>query len=271
MTRNIEDFIDGYGFILHKDRDGNLTDAGDSTQRTATVLLLNEDDVPKLVHLIDFVKLVFRPGEPVRHWAPGEWTGKPGSMSRDNFSPVLVLLASTKPLKPYTGVDLWTVVRVLFWRGGFLWNTVDIAGDKKPWYIIPDWIGFRNIATIIRGLCYTKSKAFILLYPLLIVLDLAIFIQSVIQVVQSWFEGPKKWKTSNDLNLAVDTIYTQRNLPTPLSVLGRLIYRHRRNAGDNNGRFKNMPGPYSAFASYYRDPKRHPPIHEVCKKSLMKI
>ena len=251
----LENYTDHEGFIGHHDKHGSLTDFGDSTQRTFSAVFLSH---PKYSYVFDLVSLISKDEddkyEPVRHWNKKKWFGQRGSMSRDNFTPLLIVCCT------YGLFWADSFMRTIFKRGGFLWNTVDIAGKKKPWYIPPDWIGCRNIATYLR---YKMLDSFVitaLFYVPLMLLDIPFFLQCVLQVVKSFFEKPGKWNTTDDLNLGLECLYIRDNFPTPVSYLGELIYFFRRPAGDDNGRY-DLPGPYSAWKSYFRHPTA-PPMYE---------
>lgn len=269
----ISEFIDQHGFVLHKSKNGKLDDAGDSTQRTFSLLFfkltecLNDDDrtvVRYSSYASTCLDLITLPsGEIKRHWDDSAWPGRPGSMSRDNLTPIILVLALSNPRR------LASLSFILFCRLGFLWNNTDISGKKKPWYVPNDWIGTRNIATILRGFMI-HYPLFRIFYPLLFILDFPMLMQAIFQVVHSWYESPKKgWHTSDDLNLSLEIIFTMDHLPTVTSYWARQIYSERSPAGDENG-YYDLPGPFSAWASYFRKPTA-PPMHLIGELELNRI
>jgi hypothetical protein len=271
--KDFESFVDEYGFIGHKDRKGNLTDFGDSTQRTFSWVTFNalndkyryDTELEKATHqYYTNIRIVFPKFELVRHWDDTHWPGQRGTMSRDNITPIIIALGLLG------SHFLPELIFELFKRGGFLWNSRDIAGDKKPWYIPNDWIGLRNISNICRGLIRKNAYWYVPLIFVLYVTDISILIQSVIQVIKSWFERPGSWNTTDDLNLSLETLMARSESPTLWSWVARLVYSLRGVAGDDFKRF-NMPwGPYSAWASYYRH-KSAPPMHRVGEECLKQL
>ncbi len=273
--RDISDFTDEHGFIGHKEwsdelQEYVLTDFGDSAQRTFSEYIFVSNNITFLreFHNRILVLISTSSGEYLRHWDPKEWTGRPGSMSRDNFTPILLTMF-------LYSLDewMWKTIKTLFKRGGFLWNRVDISGKKKPWYIPPDWIGFANIGVILRWLAKNgDTTGRVISFPFIMCCDLFILAQSVIQVFLSHFvEKPGKWFTSNDLNLSLHYVAITPKWPTLFTWLGLRIYRHRKAAGDDNKRYKTRYTILSAWRSYFRNEKKHPPMHIVGEKALKEL
>lgn len=161
-------------------------------------------------------------------------------MSRDNINAVICALAVAGSTK------LWPLVWSIIKRFGFLWNTVDIAGNKKPWWIFPDFIGMRNSATIIRAVI--DQKKMYPLYFVLFFLDLGLLFQSIAIWIESRLDPVDgKYHTSNDLDLTVHTLVAMEFYPTPISAIARIIYRARKNIPQFNDN-----GILSAWMSYFR-------------------
>jgi hypothetical protein len=216
--------------------------------------------------LDDLFSWIVLENEIKRHWDSKNWPGQPGSMSRDNFTPPL--LASMLYGSPYADLLIWFVIK----RFGFMWNRVDIGGNKKPWWHLVDWVGMRNVNSIIRHIAMFDVVFKIVLFPIVTILDLFFLFQCVIQVLRSRKEQPGKWSTSDDKNLCLECLYMDRTFNTPASLLGKMIYRKRLPAGDDFGRYPMKGfGPYSAWVSYFRHEIKAPPLDVHGAKHLKNI
>ena len=289
MSKDMADFTDEFGFIGHIDGDGKL-EFGDGTQRTFsfwifTYLSMGPEIAYALFKRIEaqLDMVILKSGEPKRHWDASEWPGRPGSMTVDNLMPILVSCVLWGHWREFYAI-VWALVK----RVGFLWNTHNIGGQKKSEYFLQrikeghffssktwanfpvvDWIGIRGIAVILRGMAKEMGYRW-LFWPILVVLDLHLLIQATFIVVNSYlFERPGKWNTTNDLNLFHEMMLCKELLDTPTSKLARLIYSDRNQAGDDKGRY-TVPGPYSAWKSYFRHDGA-PPLDEYGKDVLMKL
>lgn len=264
--KDLDKFTDEFGFVGHLDKSGFLTDFGDATQRTFSVHLfellnsITRDEFNKNKTLVEshLTLISVGGGEIARHWDLLKWPGRKGSMSRDNINAVICALTVAGSTK------LWPLVWAIVKRFGFLWNTVDIAGDKKPWWILPDFIGIRNIATITRALI--DQKKIYPLYFILIFLDLGLLIQSIMIWLESRIDPVDgRYHTSIDLDLTVHTLVAIKLCPTPISHLARLIYRDRFYIPqfDSNGIL-------SAWKSYFRHDTA-PKIYQVGENLIKRI
>lgn len=262
--KNLEKHTDEFGFIGHLDKNGFLNDYGDSTQRTFSVNLFyllnskNRDEFDLIKTKVEshLVLISVGGGEISRHWDLLKWPGRKGCMSRDNINAVICALTIAGSTK------IWPLVWSIVKRFGFLWNTVDIAGNKKPWWIFPDFIGIRNVATIVRAAI--NQKKIYPLYFVLFFLDLGLLFQSIAIWIESRLDPVDgKYHTSNDLDLTVHTLVAIKLYPTPTSALARMIYRDRKPIVEF-GYF----GPLSAWCSYFRH-NSAPKIY-LCGEDLIK-
>lgn len=132
--KNLSDFIDQYGFIVHHDQDGS--GGGDSAQRTFGKVILDLAQYKAIgcSQFSDQVNLVTCHGDVRRHWDPNFWPGQPGYGSRDNFAPLMLALRLAQHSRRFE------IMNWVWKRCGFLWNTKKIGQHDSSWKV-PDFIG----------------------------------------------------------------------------------------------------------------------------------
>lgn len=242
MSNPIYNYIDEHGFPFHMDLDKQLPNFGDSTQRWGMLKIaqwLSGDISHDTERQLDSIQFELSK-EYVRHPTDPGWS-QAGVMSRDNMQPVVQVMALygfTDKLKEH----LWTITK----RAGFLWNVKDLELKRKK-FPIPDWTGPVYLGQILRGL----SMWF---YPVVMVLDVFVVLQSLARVVSSVF-SPKH--TSDDLNFQCVLVLGQAIKPTPFIYLAKLIYWLRLQPydpwKDDGSRIdNNQPAALNAIMSYFR-------------------
>lgn len=231
--KNLEKYFDNRGFIGHLDRRGELTDFGDSCQRTFTYHLLKLwtqqwISVVEQKHAIEpQVRMLNELREPTRHWYHMEWPGHCGSFSWDQFVPLFLV---SLELGIQDGISIYHRV----WRRwGFLWNTKDIAG--KPKKTPPDFIG------LLLTICFKGKHTWYL-----VVVALWRLLVSTVE--------PKN--TGDDLNFSLILYFCKRHHLTRATKLACWIYRKR--------------DPQAAWRWYFRHLEA-PPMDEIAAPILKGI
>jgi len=214
-------YVDEHGLVVQKNGDG-----GDSAYRTAlaaTILtmLLKQDDAAKFYRaLID--NCLLHNFDWVRHPNKSEWWSDPKTFSADQAAKVMLsmLLMDDNKIVYY-----WLVKRMASF--GFHQNTRRNDDKTKHWKL-PDIIRPGEVSNLIRGL------DFWVLYPLLFVLDFRF-------LFDLYFRKKTPW--DYDSLMAIDLIYSQFIMPTPIANIAKRFYirtdykeRIRNNySDDNNG------------------------------------
>jgi len=210
--KDIKKYTDQRGYLGHIDSNGNL-EFGDSSARTSFKEIANYlSGKPAskiyIMHLISRLRL--NSGEYTRHWNGAMWSGKPGTMSRDNFLPLVVLMGFFD-CKALLKSSLWTLIK----RGFFLWNTKAIGQQNDNWKI-PDHGGFTLLIAYLRSF---KSR---FSYPILLLVDLVLLLNVIIRVIISRIDSDN---VGDDLNLTLLLIQGSEIMPTPLLTLAKYIYK----------------------------------------------
>jgi hypothetical protein len=126
-----------------------------------------------------------------------------GCISRDQMTGIMAALIATHDFKGMCRLILHHATRGFL----FAYNTIHNGRPKDLWgWKIPDLTLLDIWATEIRGL---KPLAY-LLWPLLCILDVHIFIATLVNL---------KRKQDDPINFAIKLIIANEHLPTPLSWL----------------------------------------------------
>lgn len=243
-------FIDQKGMVIHHDTDGSK--GGDSLQRTGMMILFSDmDDNKKRMWTSGVWGLVNQGPEPVRHWDSRYWPGRPGTMSRDNLTPIYCCFLALGMKTHYENL-LWRLLA----RGGFLWNTKHIGQEDNAWKI-PDWIG-----VMLPLLWLRKTWAgWVLSY----FSDFYLFILVMIR----FYKAKKDWDdVGDDLNLTVVAEACRLIKPSwfTLKIL-KLYHNSRPVAGPPTNR--DDKGLYQAFRWYFA-PEIAPPLDVLVIEHLKK-
>lgn len=255
--RRWNDHIDSYDFITQRGGDG-----GDSAQRLGMYALgwaikhaARPDDEVHTDLRYKLEQLELPSGEWVRHPNHAMWYGQPGTMSRDNFLPLMVLmglLGATDTLKR-------VFINLFVKRLGFMWNTKHIW-ETDGWKI-PDHVMPSGAAVFMRA---CNSKWF---YPILVMCDLWLYLNSFVRVVKSRVFDPDD--VSDDLNLIIQMLWAKYRLPTFISKWATRYYvKERGKAGKNFDQLLMGFGPQTALDWYFREETGAPPMNEYYKEFL---
>lgn len=205
---SLERFTDPKGYIVHFNDKGE-TDAGDSAQRTFSHALCTFKDHQywEVVNLISLIRSVNDyKAEYYRHWDSTMWWGRPGTMSRDNFKPIMWAAAMVGYRDPIRDIK---ANKYFTWNKLPIWPTNE-SKEKTPDFVLP---------TIVWGAqIRSERKKTLLLY----LCDLVDLIGTLILCVKSQF---KPNETSSDLNQLNEIIFKVRTGDTFISVLSRYTYK----------------------------------------------
>lgn len=275
-------YIDSKGCVLKSNGDG-----GDCAQRTGTYYALKawRGSLTK-VDRINFkraIKALQVPGQwgkYRRHWNEKSWPSQDCVMSRDNWKSIIVSMGEL-------GLHKELFIAMLRWlcRGMFMTNTIrnGVFRDYKlysqdpfrhhtwiPGWRIPDFAPF-DLGVYIRAFSAWP------LWPLLLVLDSELLVNSIIKVIYGrlWKYLPEKitrkvTKSADDINFIIELIQARKRLPTPLSWLARKIYNfrpHMKTFGRTikDPLYETSSGPQSALQYYFYRSKNDPPLDLMFK------
>lgn len=217
--KDLKEYFDQHGFIGHLEN-GELTDFGDSAARVFTYWLEKYDSDPdnrylNAIHVNELMGLIeLDSGEYVRHWDRTRWSGQTGTMSRDQFVPLICCMALYSPyldaLRRRKNRLAWT----LFKRFGFCFNIKKIGQTEKT-KLVGDWIGFSLIGLFIRS-----SWASVPFFWICWTFDLLFILNSMALVLTAFYDSEE---TGIDLNF-MNVAYTQSQYFAPLNYVAKLIY-----------------------------------------------
>lgn len=202
----LTDYTDKWNMIVTSEKDGGDSCAYGCALMYVDIIKAQAHIIPKDNYLN---QLEVAPGRYCRHPDPAKWYSNPDTLSRDQMTPLLVLLGLTKDVPR---------LKRLFWshlkRGLlFAWNTrMNGAAPGTPKYAwkFPDITGPEIWATWIR------SFRLYPLYPLLVAFD----VQTLIGAIQDRYFP----STTIQMNQTLLTDFSTRIMPTPTSLLARFIY-----------------------------------------------
>jgi len=231
MPKDINDYRDKHGLIGHMYKeDHSKFDFGDSCADTSRLyfmtfmlarmgLITSEDyKSHRSMFLEASSRLEISPGTFVRH--PDQYND-PKDYSRDQQTALQLAFALCDATEPISRMLKRQI------QGFPFFQNADV--------ITYEWIYY------IRGL---RKWLF---YPVLLVLDLGLFVNVLIRFAKAKF---KPDDVADDLNLACSLIYCSIEYPTPISLLSRWLYK-----------FKPL-GAFYPWSHYYRHPE-NPPIDDV--------
>ncbi len=285
MATPFDPFIDKYGVLVKKNNDG-----GDSAQRTGVYYSAvywkcgDHTAIAKISFELALRKLEVpdQDGNYRRYWDIRHWFSQDCVMSRDNMTPLLIGMGVHGMHKRLFNCLLRWLSRCMF-----MTNTVRNGVHKEreihersiykhhsfidSWKL-PDFAPF-HLGLYIRGFrCWP-------LYPLLCILDLDLFLNSIQKVLFGKYHKCLPYKlhrkitqSADDINHILELLYAQRRFPTPLSYIARLIYKKRSHMKDFGETpkvllYKTNSGPQSAIQFYFNDGK-NPPL-DLLLKSLV--
>lgn len=269
--KSILEFKDNFGFIGHKDDQGNL-EFGDGTQRLGfyylPLIYKAKVDIPTFVF---YFRICFMspaeplryPGEPFRTPKENEWYAKPGTMSRDNLSSCLCAIAFLGRRE-----ELMFLLKRILKRGGFLWNTKKIGQQDEKWKI-PDWCGLQVLATFCRGLIvsYDSVLLYFVLMPFMLIADFFLLLSSLWRLICLYWDADNCGDCLNKICFL--SVINETKTETPFSFLSRVLYSGLHpGAGPNNRERIRGYGPLTSLQHYFRGPN-NPPLDELWKPYLL--
>lgn len=243
MIKKPTHFIDQKGMVIHHDFDESK--GGDSLQRTGMMILFADMDIEKKRDwTVGVWGLVNTGPEPVRHWDSRYWPGKPGTMSRDNLTPIFCCFL-VLGLKNSVSNLMWRIAA----RGGFLWNTKHIGQHTDDWKV-PDWIGLMLPLLVLRASRFGWGLSYLSDIYLAILVAIRMF-----KAKQDWDD------VGDDLNLTVVAETCRVIKPSFFTTKILSWYHHKR---PEAGPATRRPGPglYQAFQWYFA-PDIAPPLDEL--------
>lgn len=196
------------------------------------------------------MNLKTRQFEPTRHWNENEWFGKVGTMSRDNFLPILCFALET---------GMWGWARLRWYevesRYFMLWNVKKI-GQQSEKEKIPDFLGASGFALFARILYPDGWPSRLHLWTMKHLADSILVGSALVKVIGSYLD---KENTGDTLNLSnvLDTL--SRNKPTIQSrlaawILKRFLRRH--------DKFPHLTPVQSHWAEYFMR-EEAPPLDQL--------
>ena len=263
--KDLSEYVDEYGFIGHFENDV-LCDFGDSAQRTFTYYLEKFDSEPdsrfeNALFVEEKLKLIeLKDGEYVRHPEPIYWSGRPGTMSRDQLVPIICCLALYSKYNFHLEQRKKRLALNLLKRFGFCWNTKHI-GQTSGWKI-PDWIGFSLISLFL-----SSSRLKYLFMTVYLFLDFFFVLNAIALVITTLL---KKDEYGIDLNF-INLSYTLCQRFSPFAWLARKIYVwFRPQPGLANFPREKIGIPaWNAYNLYFIEDKT-PPMQYVMKSFIYK-
>lgn len=96
---------------------------------------------------------------------------------------------------------------------------------------------------------FWRGLSILSLYPMILLLDLGLLVNSIIRVINSYLSSDK---VADDLNTQCYLIFSKNKYPTPMSLIAILIYKLRRH------------GALKPWTHYYRHPE-NPPIDQYAE------
>jgi len=255
VKKKLSTYLDSKGFIGHFRPEDWTLEFGDGAQRIGfwgcSQFLkspLEKHDGLKEIFEVQLQAIKWFSFEPRRHWDDSRWWGKKGYMSRDNFTPILCMILLFK----FKDAALTVIWSHLVKRLGFFWNTKEIWVNTPKKMPIPDWLTPTILGLYFRAVCQMHWLFIPIFYPLVLVMDLGLCLNSVVRVLWPLVDPGH---TSDDLNTICVLSTTMWVFPTPLSWLARKIYWWRPMHPNYGGL-----GPYTALESYFAGPNA-PPLH----------
>lgn len=278
QTRELSSFYVVDDWIAHRDPANNKLELGDGWQRAGTWILteLLDPVLPMTKHGTSHFLRCYR--ETVKFSGGhqlirgpliygitaenplgfNEWWAKLWVMSEDNWTPAMIAVGFCDG--PVCGLAAQDMAKALIKRFGFFWNYKTIGSmeiNKK----VPDVAFLTTYGVIIRSLKLWY------LWPLLVVCDAWLLLQSVVRVVASIF-FPKD--TGPCLNHQLRLIQARKRLPTPISWLARWLYTHLRMNPVNEETGLRMKGyaVYNVWVQYFMGWGK-PPVDVLVKPMIM--
>lgn len=202
-------------------------------------------------------KLRYGYGIYLRHNVEPEWATKPDRMSRDQMTANIAAMGFLEQ-----NSKLWVMLLFLIFRLGFATNTRANGKLKAPWKL-PDFCGPKILGMFIRALKLYP------LYPLLLLTDLHMLIDSIVQII-----GAKKNpEDTNETNHIVSLLQSTITMPTLISYLARKIYRLRPLAPQGKQRVRKTTfGPQSALDHFFSGRNEiEPPIDDLYRPLLEEL
>jgi len=192
--------------------------------------------------------------EITRHWNKNEWFGKPGTLSRDNFLPILCFALETEML---SWSNHW--FKVLKRRWFMMWNVKKI-GQQTEKKKIPDFLGASGFALYARLLIPQTVFGRFGLWVMKHVSDSILVGSSIVKVIGSYLDRENTGDTLN-LSNVLDTL--SRHKPTwqvwiSVWILRTFLHRH--------SKFPNETRVMSHWCEYFmRD--EAPPLDQLVKST----
>lgn len=276
--KELNRFIDGFGFIVHGHDDPPPYDGGDAAQRTFTrfIAIYITDPQMRIFHaqrLVTLIGLIKRPnGEFVRHPDPNHWWGQLGTMSWDNLIAMIICLnlyhRYSSQISKIRSELFWTLIK----RLGFLWNVYPIwpTEEEKKRKKIPDNVFVRPLTLLafMRGVGFPFN---ILLWPIIAVLDVFLLLDTIARLTLG---AACPDETGDHLNFQLCLIHAQCQGFSPIAWFCRQLYGALLMNPLNPKTAQIMTGyaPYNIWEAYFWDTNNHPPMylvmHPVIKKYL---
>lgn len=268
--KKLSDYIDTYGLICQIEDDGSFG-GGDSANRCGLLAVASEFnnglyqadlDMSK-EHVMAacnsmFGRIETRPGVGIRHPEATKWWSNSKFFSRDQQSAVVIGAGFSNNQVLVLSLFKNHLKRFGLYQN-FQINSLDVDGKKH--FIQGD------MATPEHFNYYVRALNLWALYPVLLIGDLFMLLNSIIIVIKSIFDADD---TSNDLNHICALLQAKRKLPTPISWLARKVYRFfRMNAGQTQNTRLSGFGPLTALQHYFRS-KGAPPMDVLFQGFLEK-
>jgi len=206
MSFNLADFREYYRGNTIAQADG---DTGDSSQRVGTFWVLLSFLGVKRDKNIDFYETMIKaheivPGRYRRSPIQDYWGSDPTNFSRDQQSILTLAFAAQGDKKRFKD-SMFAVLK----RGGFYQNFLRGTDDPTKYWKVPDFITLYQLGLAIRGLDLW------LLYPLLLVIDLGLFLDLGFRKTHLW---------DADNMFAQNLFYASYRYPTPWSRIVFHLY-----------------------------------------------
>lgn len=241
----MQKYMDPDGYIGHWDERLGRLEFGDNGQRYGMyhfAQVLKGKHNSKSLRLVEMkvYQLRWADGEWVRHPDSNMWYGRSGTMSRDNFKPLIILSG-------YLSSQVkWLMFTDLIKRAGFFWNTKAIWSDTKKVPPIPDLAGPTEWGNFIRAFG-VSSPWTLLLWPVLLFTDLFMLINVLSLLIRSKINWHKS--LTDYSNTWLDIVQGLETMMTPFSLLSAGIF--------------SLMSPHKALAGYYKGPNAPPMEREV--------
>lgn len=234
-------YCDSNGLIVQKDGDGGDTAGREGDYWFEYALtgyhgiptpghyLYIKDEFERVLELLQRGKGIFV-RNPIKY-------NDPSDMSRDQTVPLILAMGQ---------MEEYDILKALFYKqvrnfGRYQNGDIGFIGD----------LGY-----------YIRAFKFWKAYPILLVGDLQLLVNSIIRCIK----GRDLNDVSDDINLTLELLQAQYNLPTPISWLARKIYKHLR-----YGQFFPEGAIQRAWNWYFRPETNANPFDELYRSLIEKM